>query len=186
MKIENYNSPNYRKDRRQPIDLLVIHYTGDMSIDSTIFWFMNPSSKVSAHYLIGRDGRTLQFVCEKDEAWHAGASSYEGKENCNQYSIGVELVGTEISGFTDEQYNYLIELTNDIKQKYPAITTKRIVGHEHIAPGRKIDPGKLFDWDRLLRGISPVIVRESSEKSKKTSGKLLSLILLVLSKLGVK
>lgn len=101
---------------------------------------------VSAHILIKRDGNALQFVNFCDRAWHAGASHFAGLDNCNDFSIGVELEGTDEEPFTPAQYDRLVDLTIDIMNTYPQITPERIVGHSDIAPGRKTDPGAAFDW----------------------------------------
>ena len=106
--------------------------------------------KVSSHILIKRTGEILQFVPFNKRAWHAGISSYLGKENCNDYSIGIELEGTDDSEFTDEQYNSLINLTSSLIRSYPNLSKDRLVGHSDIAPGRKSDPGIFFDWKRFI------------------------------------
>jgi AmpD protein len=106
--------------------------------------------RVSAHLLIRRDGELLQFVALDQRAWHAGRSSFQGRPECNDYSIGIELEGTDQIGFSDAQYERLAEATALICAHYPAITADRITGHEHIAPGRKTDPGPAFDWQRYL------------------------------------
>ena len=106
--------------------------------------------KVSSHIVIKRTGEILQFVPLNKRAWHAGISSYLGKENCNDYSIGIELEGTDDSEFTDEQYNSLINLTSSLIRSYPNLSEDRLVGHSDIAPGRKSDPGIFFDWKRFI------------------------------------
>lgn len=109
--------------------------------------------RVSAHFLIERDGTTTQFVSCLQRAWHAGASRYAGRSDCNDFSIGVELEGTDYLPYTDAQYAALHSLTLSLQQAYPAITTQRITGHEFVAPGRKSDPGPAFDWQRYLYGL---------------------------------
>jgi AmpD protein len=104
--------------------------------------------KVSAHILIDREGVLTQFVPFCKRAWHAGVSSYEDRECCNDYSIGVELEGTEELAYTQAQYEALAKLTMAIQLAYPKITADRITGHSDIAPGRKTDPGQSFDWKR--------------------------------------
>ncbi|ABR89216.1 Negative regulator of beta-lactamase expression [Janthinobacterium sp. Marseille] len=99
--------------------------------------------RVSAHFLIRRDGTVMQFVSANDRAWHAGASSFCGQERCNDFSIGIELEGTDFEAFADEQYAALAALTVALKAAYPLL---HVTGHEHIAPGRKTDPGPFFDW----------------------------------------
>ncbi|QSX34012.1 1,6-anhydro-N-acetylmuramyl-L-alanine amidase AmpD [Shewanella avicenniae] len=109
--------------------------------------------QVSAHFLIRRDGEVVQFVSCDERAWHAGVSRFEQRSNCNDFSIGIELEGTDTSGYTDKQYQQLVALTRAIQQVYPAITRSRIVGHSDIAPERKTDPGDGFDWQRYLAAI---------------------------------
>lgn len=103
---------------------------------------------VSAHCLIRRDGEVVQFVSFLDRAWHAGASSFAGRERCNDYSIGIEMEGSDYVAYTDEQYQALTTLTQDLMIHYPQITPARITGHQYIAPLRKTDPGLVFDWTR--------------------------------------
>jgi AmpD protein len=109
--------------------------------------------KVSSHVLIKRNGEIIQFVPFDKRAWHAGISSFEGMDDCNNYSIGIELEGSDDDLFEDEQYDSLKILTSLIMKEYDLITKERIKGHSHIAPGRKKDPGNLFDWDSYLSDI---------------------------------
>ncbi len=104
--------------------------------------------RVSSHFLIRRDGELVQFVSLYERAWHAGVSQFSGRERCNDFSIGVELEGTDDEPYTDAQYAQLTALTCLLQQRYPAIGADRIVGHEQIAPGRKTDPGPAFNWLR--------------------------------------
>lgn len=104
--------------------------------------------QVSAHLLIERTGHLIQFVSLNERAWHAGLSSYQGQPNCNDYSIGIELEGTDDLPFTDEQYRALAGCLEAIHQAYPQ-TRGHLTGHSDIAPGRKTDPGPCFDWIRL-------------------------------------
>jgi AmpD protein len=99
--------------------------------------------RVSAHFLILRDGRAVQFVSANDRAWHAGVSSFRGRERCNDFSIGIELEGTDFEAFEPIQYAVLAELTHALQARY---SVTDVAGHEHIAPGRKTDPGPFFDW----------------------------------------
>jgi len=98
---------------------------------------------VSAHFLIRRDGTVMQFVSAKDRAWHAGASTFCGQERCNDFSIGIELEGTDCEPFEQAQYLALAALTVALTAAYPL---SNVTGHEHIAPGRKTDPGPFFNW----------------------------------------
>jgi N-acetyl-anhydromuramyl-L-alanine amidase AmpD len=106
--------------------------------------------QVSAHFLIRRDGQVLQFVSCNFRAWHAGASSWRGRDNCNDYSIGVELEGVEGGLFEPAQYAALASLLRALARRYPL---RMVVGHEHVAPGRKSDPGAGFEWRRLARSL---------------------------------
>lgn len=103
---------------------------------------------VSAHFLVRRDGAIVQFVSTDERAWHAGVSRFEGRERCNDFSIGIELEGTDTQAYTDDQYISLKHLTPVLRHRYPL---KAVRGHEHIAPGRKTDPGPAFDWNRYGR-----------------------------------
>lgn len=109
--------------------------------------------KVSSHLFIDRSGQVTQFVNLNRRAWHAGESSWCDQKACNDYSIGIELEGTDYLSFTDAQYETLTSVTRLIQQAYPGITSDRIVGHSDIAPGRKTDPGLCFDWHRLLSSL---------------------------------
>ncbi|MGX2956161.1 1,6-anhydro-N-acetylmuramyl-L-alanine amidase AmpD [Ursidibacter arcticus] len=146
------------------ISLLVIHYIslppdefGGDFIDRFFQGKLDPTEhpyfeeikdlKVSAHCLINRQGKITQYVNFNDMAWHAGVSCFEGREKCNQFSIGIELEGSNNQPFTQAQYQTLVQLTQTIMQTYPKITPERIVGHCDIAPERKIDPGQYFDWE---------------------------------------
>lgn len=106
--------------------------------------------KVSAHLLINRQGELTQFVSFNDRAWHAGQSNYKGREHCNDFSVGIELEGTDDSIFTDVQYQQLNQVINALREAYPSLSSSAITGHEHIAPGRKMDPGKYFDWSKII------------------------------------
>ncbi len=145
------------------IDLLVIHHIslppgefgGDWidalflnQLDASVhpFFMTIATLRVSAHVLIQRDGQLTQYVPFSQRAWHAGISSFQGRERCNDYSIGIELEGTDSVAFTASQYQALAHCTRLLQQVYPAITLARIVGHSDIAPGRKTDPGPYFDW----------------------------------------
>mgnify|MGYP000569053436 CR=1 FL=1 len=102
--------------------------------------------KVSAHLLIKRTGEVIQFVNFNRRAWHAGVSCLEARECCNDFSIGIELEGLDNTQFTQQQYIVLASITKQLRSHYPAIKRKNLVGHEHIAPDRKADPGSGFDW----------------------------------------
>ena len=106
--------------------------------------------EVSAHFLVRRDGRLVQFVAVDRRAWHAGRSSWRGRDNCNDHSVGIELEGLEGETFEPAQYRCLAGLLRDLAQAWPI---RDVVGHQHVAPGRKLDPGEGFDWARLQRGL---------------------------------
>lgn len=151
------------------VDLLVIHNIslppgqfGGCYVDQLFTNCLNPSEheffesifnvRVSAHLFISRQGLVTQYVSLLDRAWHAGKSMFEGRENCNDFSIGIELEGTDDLPYDDIQYQRLAELTRQIMQAYPQINAEHIVGHSDIAPDRKTDPGASFDWHRY-RGL---------------------------------
>ncbi|BFM10863.1 1,6-anhydro-N-acetylmuramyl-L-alanine amidase AmpD [Simiduia litorea] len=161
-------SPNFndRPDGIEP-SLLVIHNIslppdnfGGSEVEALFLnkldWTVHPyyreieGLQVSAHFYIKRSGQLLQFVPLNRRAWHAGQSVFEGRANCNDYSIGVELEGSDYVPFTDVQYEVLGQLTQTIRGLYPSITRARITGHSDISPGRKTDPGPYFDWPRYL------------------------------------
>lgn len=158
-KIEFIASPNFRAGRKKPITALVLHYTGSMTAESAISWFRQKVAAVSAHYVVGRDGRIVQMVREEDVAWHAGHSAMApkatppGEPNVNDFSVGIEMVGTMDSGFTDRQLASVYELVAQLVARYK-IPPERVVGHLHIAPGRKIDPDGVdhqFPWAKCLK-----------------------------------
>lgn len=105
--------------------------------------------RVSAHLLIERSGEIVQFVAFDQRAWHAGLSCFEGRDNCNDFSIGIELEGADEVPYSDAQYAKLCHVLKLLMAEYPDIESQRIVGHSDIAPGRKTDPGPAFDWPRL-------------------------------------
>ena len=109
--------------------------------------------KVSSHFLVRRDGELIQFVPVERRAWHAGASSWRGRSRCNDFSIGIELEGTEEDAFTEAQYRALAVLLKDLQKKLPI---RDVAAHSDVAPGRKTDPGARFDWVRLLTDLATV------------------------------
>ncbi len=109
--------------------------------------------RVSAHLLIDRQGRLTQYVPFSRKAWHAGQSCHGGRENCNDFSIGIELEGTDHEPFTPAQYDALVTVTQTLFQRFPALSPQTIVGHSDIAPGRKTDPGPHFDWAHFLERV---------------------------------
>ena len=109
--------------------------------------------RVSSHLLISRRGRVTQFVPFDRAAWHAGVSSHRGRERCNDYSIGIELEGTDDRPYAPSQYNVLAGVVTALLRRYPRLSLADVVGHAEIAPGRKTDPGPAFDWLRLFRSL---------------------------------
>lgn len=165
-------SPNHDpRARGTLVDLLVIHNIslppgrfGGPWIEQLFLNRIDPSAhpyferlaglRVSAHLLIRRDGELVQFVDLRERAWHAGTSSFQGRNACNDFSIGIELEGDDTTPYSDAQYGRLAETTARIMARFPAITPARIVGHSDIAPERKSDPGAAFDWARYRAGLT--------------------------------
>ncbi|MDN7126354.1 1,6-anhydro-N-acetylmuramyl-L-alanine amidase AmpD [Pseudidiomarina sp. 1APR75-33.1] len=110
--------------------------------------------RVSAHMVIHRDGRIVQYVPFHLRAWHAGISHYCGRRGCNDFAIGIELEGTDTEPYTKEQYQQLARVAAALVEHYPALTAQRIVGHQHIAPVRKTDPGPAFDWQHFKQLVN--------------------------------
>lgn len=160
-------SPNYNtRPADTAISLLVVHNIslppGQFGTGCIAQFFQNQldhsahpyfhhlrDTQVSAHCLIDRSGEITQFVSFNDRAWHAGRSIFDGVEECNDYSIGVELEGTDELAYTESQYLSLSKLTRLLMIEFPSIRSSRITGHSDVAPGRKTDPGPAFDWDKL-------------------------------------
>jgi len=126
-------------------------FTGNLPADAHESFRERAALRVSAHVLIRRDGEPVQFVAFRDRAWHAGKSAWQGRDACNDYSIGIELEGTDDVPYEDAQYVALKKLLPVLMSAYPAISPDRIVGHSNVAPGRKSDPGPSFDWSRVAR-----------------------------------
>jgi len=166
-------SPNFDarvSDTR--VDLLVVHnislppgefggpyisdlFTNRLDCDAHPYFDQLRSLRVSAHFLIRRNGEVIQFVSANDRAWHAGVSNFCGRERCNDFSIGIELEGTDFHAFETMQYNTLASLTLALTRRYQLA---HVTGHEHIAPGRKTDPGPFFDWGlykSLIQNAAP-------------------------------
>lgn len=121
-------------------------FLGSLDVHAHPYFDQIAELRVSAHFLIERDGKITQFVSCLDRAWHAGQSCFAGRDNCNDFSLGVELEGTDCQPYTQQQYASLVTLTQALRLAFPLISLERITGHEHIAPGRKTDPGPCFDW----------------------------------------
>jgi AmpD protein len=166
---EKCESPNFgARPPQATIDLIVVHaislppgqfgthavqqlFTNQLDWDAHPYFQSIRGLEVSAHFFIERSGKVWQFVSCDQRAWHAGASSYRGRSNCNDDSIGIELEGLEGETFEAAQYDSLTKLSQSLKQQYPIVY---IAGHEHIAPGRKKDPGPGFDWALLQKNVA--------------------------------
>ncbi|MBL4909543.1 MAG: 1,6-anhydro-N-acetylmuramyl-L-alanine amidase AmpD [Alteromonadaceae bacterium] len=164
LSIEQQKSPHFNeRSCHEEINLLVIHnislpagqfggehitnlFLGKLDLNSDKSFVDLKGVRVSAHCLIRRDGNIIQYVNFNDKAWHAGVSSFCGREQCNDFSIGIELEGTDNIDYTSAQYQQLVKLTKTLQQYYPAIITGNIIGHCDIAPSRKTDPGRSFNW----------------------------------------
>lgn len=166
--VRHVYSPNF--DARPPnvrISLIVIHAIalppeefGSGAIEALFTNTINvcqysslaslQKTRVSSHLLITRDGTPTQFVAFDKRAWHAGESSYQGQSDCNDFSIGIELEGTDSIPFTQPQYGTLSDVVVALRTEYPHIPLAGIVGHQEIAPDRKWDPGPYFDWQKFM------------------------------------
>ena len=135
--------------RRVWIPAIEAFFCGELEIASHPHFVKMATCRVSSHLFIKRTGEVVQFVPFIQRAWHAGESSFHGKTRCNDFSIGIELEGTDDIPYEQTQYQQLGRSFRLLMQTYPAITHDRIVGHVDIAPGRKTDPGPAFDWDYL-------------------------------------
>lgn len=161
-------SPNFDfRPENGPVDLLVIHnislpprqfggtyitdlFLNQLDFDAHPYFDQLRPLRVSAHFLIRRGGDVMQYVSTENRAWHAGVSQFEGRERCNDFSIGIELEGSDFDPFTDGQYAALGQLTLALRARYDV---RNIVGHEDIAPVRKTDPGPFFAWTRFKEAM---------------------------------
>lgn len=168
--VRHLPSPNFdHRPPGTPLSLLVIHsislppqqfggpdvcrlFTNTLDCSAHPYYAQLKGVKVSAHFLIRRDGQIIQFVSCRHRAWHAGVSQWQGRSRCNDFSIGIELEGSDDSPFEDIQYIALIRLTRLLRRHYPL---RDIAGHADIAPERKTDPGPFFDWLRYRTGLIP-------------------------------
>lgn len=128
-------------------------FTGSLPPEVHPFFAAMAVGRVSAHALIRRDGEIVQYVPFGERAWHAGRSEYLGREACNDFSVGIELEGTDDTPYEAAQYESLAALIRALLGTYATLSRERIVGHSDVAPGRKSDPGASFDWDRLRASI---------------------------------
>ena len=166
--VQREPSPNFdARPHGVAVDLLVIHnislpmgqFGGSFIADlfgNRLDFSAHPSFeqlrtlRVSAHFLIRREGTVMQFVSTKERAWHAGVSLFAGRERCNDFSIGVEMEGSDFEPFAEPQYTALAHLTLALQSRHPLTAVR---GHQHIAPGRKTDPGPFFDWGRYQKNL---------------------------------
>ncbi|MGB1547820.1 MAG: N-acetylmuramoyl-L-alanine amidase, partial [Alphaproteobacteria bacterium] len=153
--VLEHPSPNHEpRPEGAAIDTLILHYTGMKTAEAALARLCDPATKVSAHYLIDETGRIYALVPEERRAWHAGEACWQGETNLNDRSVGIELVnpGHEFGyrPFPEAQMAALEALLQEILARHP-IPAERVLGHSDVAPGRKTDPGELFDWARLAR-----------------------------------
>ena len=135
-------------------------FTGTLPWDVHPYFKQIEGLRASAHALIRRDGQIVQYVPFGERAWHAGQSAYRGRTACNDFSIGVELEGTDDTPYTDAQYQALAALSAALLAVYPSLSAQAIAGHSDVSPGRKTDPGATFDWARF-RALLDQAVRAS-------------------------
>ena len=165
--VEKHISPNFdQRPKNSEIKLIVIHnislppenfepdnvkkfFKNELDFESHEFFQEIRGLKVSSHFLIDRSGKIYQFVSVYDRAWHAGISSFNDQENCNDFSLGIELIGSDNTPFEDNQYISLEGLIEILCNSFPGIRKENIVGHSEIAADRKTDPGPFFDWSKI-------------------------------------
>jgi len=164
---EKHISPNFdKRPINSEIKLIVIHnislppenfelenvkklFKNELDFESHEFFYTIKDLKVSSHFVIDRTGKIYQFVSVYNRAWHAGISSFKSQENCNDFSLGIELIGSDNTPFEDNQYDALNKLIETLCSSFPKIKKENILGHSEIAPGRKTDPGPFFDWSKI-------------------------------------
>ncbi len=151
-----------------PVDLVLIHsislppgayggtdierlFLNQLDVTAHPYFMQIRGLQVSSHFVIRRDGQVLQFVSCDERAWHAGVSNWRGRPHCNDFAVGIELEGLEGDTFEDRQYETLVRLVGALAERYPI---DGVAGHQHVAPGRKQDPGPGFDWPRLQRALA--------------------------------
>lgn len=175
-------SPNYddRTDEGD-ITIIVIHnislppsefggdgidqlFTNTLDKDEHEFYQEIHELRVSSHLLIRRDGEIVQYVPFNKRAWHAGVSQFLGRDTCNDFSIGIEVEGTDFEPFTDTQYQKLGDVIEALLKHYPNLKAENITGHENIAPGRKTDPGPFFKWDKISQKLGVALPARCSHE----------------------
>jgi len=168
------SSPHYNaRPKGMSIDMIVLHaislpagnfdmqyvthlFQGDLDTTAQASFEDLQGVKVSAHFVVNRHGDITQFVACEQRAWHAGQSSWQGRENCNDYAIGIEMIGDELRPFTAKQYTETARLCRALMLRYPSVSRERIVGHQDIAPTRKWDPGKQWNWQHFHRSLAHI------------------------------
>lgn len=148
--LYTHKSPNFDERNGQKPEVIVVHYTSMESTEAVLKKFADPKSKVSSHYLIDEKGNIYHLIDEEKRAWHAGVSSWAGKEDVNTHSIGIEISNRNGEPYTKEQLFSLTLLCKDIMQRN-GIPPENIVGHSDVAPDRKQDPGQHFPWEKMSR-----------------------------------
>ncbi len=170
--VRRVASPNYdERPAGTELGLIVVHgislppgefgngwidrlFCNELPADAHPYFATICNSAVSAHVLIARDGTLTQYVPFTRRAWHAGKSEYCGRNACNDFSVGIELEGTDDLAYASEQYRALADIVAALRRAYPSLARADIVGHSDIAPGRKTDPGPAFDWAELERQLA--------------------------------
>lgn len=150
-------SPNYRIKKDKKNTAIILHHTASFNFNGELAWMQDPTAKVSAHYLIGRDGKIAQLVKDEHVAYHAGHSELDGKKYVNNFSIGIELTGdTTKKPLTEEQWDSMVWLVKKLMKKHD-IDAARVVDHRYIAPDRKVDlDPKNFDWERFYKELEAI------------------------------
>ena len=147
------SSPNHGDRKGRMVDAIILHYTDMPTADAALAVLRNPATEVSSHYLIDEQGGLIQLVPESRRAWHAGRSYWQGERDLNSVSVGIEIANAGLRGgfpaFPDRQIEAVIALCWDIVQRH-GVAPDRILAHSDIAPGRKVDPGPRFPWERLF------------------------------------
>lgn len=148
--IHHKQCKNYdlRPEKSAPIRYIIVHYT-EISFDETMSLFCDNKSKVSSHYVISKNGKIHQLIGEFYRAWHAGVSYWQGETSLNDFSIGIEIENSGKEKFTDDQYKATYDLCKYLQKKY-YIRPENILGHNEIAPQRKLDPGIYFNWQKVI------------------------------------
>jgi AmpD protein len=186
--VRQVASPNYdSRPAGVEADLIVVHgislppgefggpwidrlFTNSLPAEVHPYFAEVDSLRVSSHVVVARDGAVTQYVAFTERAWHAGRSIYQGREACNDFSVGVELEGTDTLSYESAQYGALADIVAALCAAYPRLSPDRLVGHSDIAPGRKTDPGPAFDWPRARRRIADAVSAYGKPVRRSQSG----------------